>query len=126
MPNSSLGGRLDVPGDRLGAWLERAVSKLLPVAFIAVVQGCGTTALEPWHTEKLTAEFTAGRADEIRSFEDYTQLEEELFLQLDEKVYANAHWHTQCSGLNRYGSLFRPRVDTRTSGGCGSRSSYPP
>lgn len=45
--------------------------------------------LEPWHTEKLTAEFTARRSDEISSFDDYLKLEEELFAQLEEKVYAH-------------------------------------
>jgi alpha-beta hydrolase superfamily lysophospholipase len=82
MPHSLL-------GDHFGVWLGRAVFKLLAVAFIAVAQGCGTPALEPWHTERLTAEFTAGRTDEIRSFDDYRQLEDELFQQLDEKVYAH-------------------------------------
>ncbi len=45
-------------------------------------------SLEPWHTEKLTAEFTARRADEVSTFDDYLKLEDELFAQLDEKVYA--------------------------------------
>ncbi|MGC1955508.1 MAG: alpha/beta fold hydrolase [Gammaproteobacteria bacterium] len=44
--------------------------------------------LAPWHTEKLTAEFTAARAGEIRSFDDYRRLEDELFTQLEEYVYA--------------------------------------
>ena len=75
-------------GDRLDVWLRRAAYTLLSVASIAVAQGCGTPGLEPWHTERLTAEFTADRVDEIRSFEDYRQLEDELFRQLDEEVYA--------------------------------------
>jgi alpha-beta hydrolase superfamily lysophospholipase len=102
MPNS-------LHGDRLDVWLGRAVLKLLSVAFIVVAQGCDTPALEPWHTERLTAEFTAGRTDEIRTFEDYTQLEEELFQQLDEKVYANVATGPQFA-LARYssGSLADP------------------
>ena len=44
--------------------------------------------LAPWHTEELTAEFTAARADEIRTFDDYRRLEHELFAQLEEYVYA--------------------------------------
>jgi len=45
-------------------------------------------SLELWHTQKLSAEFTARRADEVSSFEDYLKLEDELFAQLDEKVHA--------------------------------------
>jgi len=44
--------------------------------------------LMPWHTEKLTEEFTAEMADEIRTFSDYLQLEDRLFAQLEEEVYA--------------------------------------
>ena len=51
-------------------------------------QGCGGPPLESWHTEKLTAEFTAEMADEIRTFADYLQLEDRLFAQLEEEVYA--------------------------------------
>ncbi|MGD9036209.1 MAG: hypothetical protein PVF10_06615, partial [Syntrophobacterales bacterium] len=50
-------------------------------------QGCGGPPLESWHTEKLTAEFTAEMADEIRTFADYIQLEDRLFAQLEEEVY---------------------------------------
>jgi alpha-beta hydrolase superfamily lysophospholipase len=45
-------------------------------------------ALEIWHTEELTAEFTREKADEIRTFDDYRRLEEKLFAQLDEIIYA--------------------------------------
>jgi alpha-beta hydrolase superfamily lysophospholipase len=51
-------------------------------------QGCSGPPLETWHTEKLTAEFTAEMADEIRTFDDYIQLEDRLFTQLEEEVYA--------------------------------------
>ncbi len=44
--------------------------------------------LQLWHTEKLDAEFTAERAKEIRSFDDYRRLEDELFAQLDRQVFA--------------------------------------
>jgi alpha-beta hydrolase superfamily lysophospholipase len=52
------------------------------------IQGCNGPALQPWHTEKLNAEFTAEKADEILSFDDYRRLEEKLFAQLEEEVYA--------------------------------------
>lgn len=44
--------------------------------------------LEIWHTEKLTGDFTAERADEVRSFDDYRRLEDALFAELEEKIYA--------------------------------------
>ena len=53
------------------------------------IQGCSGPALQPWHTEKLDAEFTAEKADEIKSFDDYQRLEDKLFAQLEEQVYAS-------------------------------------
>jgi|APTNR8051073442_1049403.scaffolds.fasta_scaffold04595_7 alpha-beta hydrolase superfamily lysophospholipase len=44
--------------------------------------------LQLWHTVSLDEEFTAERAAEVRTFEDYRQLEDRLFAELDEKVYA--------------------------------------
>ena len=44
--------------------------------------------LEPWHTTRLEAEFTTKRLDEIKTFEDYLRLEEELFEELDREIYA--------------------------------------
>ncbi len=41
-----------------------------------------------WHNENLTEEFTAAKADAIRTYDDYLQLEDRLFAQLEEKVYA--------------------------------------
>ncbi len=54
----------------------------------AALYGCGGVPLEPWHTEKLTEEFTQDKADEVVSFADYLKLEDRLFNELDEKVYA--------------------------------------
>jgi alpha-beta hydrolase superfamily lysophospholipase len=51
------------------------------------IQGCDGPPLKPWHTEKLTEEFTAEMAEEIQTFDDYRQLEDRLFNQLEEKVY---------------------------------------
>jgi alpha-beta hydrolase superfamily lysophospholipase len=53
------------------------------------IQGCSGPALKPWHTEQLRAEFTTRKADEIQSFDDYRQLEDELFAQLEAEVYAH-------------------------------------
>jgi alpha-beta hydrolase superfamily lysophospholipase len=52
------------------------------------IQGCSGPALNPWQTEELNAEFTVEKAGEIRSFEDYRRLEDALFAQLEERVYA--------------------------------------
>lgn len=53
-----------------------------------LLPGCDGPQLQPWHTEVLTAEFTADKVDEVQTFEDYRRLEERLFQQLEEKVYA--------------------------------------
>ena len=53
-----------------------------------ILPGCSSVALRPWHTERLTEEFTTARSDEIQSFDDYRALEDRLFEQLDEEVYA--------------------------------------
>ncbi|MCK8603424.1 alpha/beta hydrolase [Desulfoferrobacter suflitae] len=49
--------------------------------------GRGGPSLEPWHTEALSAEFTAKEVDAVRTFDDYRQLEGKLFAQLEEQVY---------------------------------------
>ena len=60
------------------------------VASVVIIysQGCAGPPLKPWHNEKLTEEYTAAMTDEIRTFDDYRQLEGRLFAQLEEKVYA--------------------------------------
>ena len=45
--------------------------RLVTIALFCSIQGCGGPPLKPWHTEKLTEEFTAAKADEVRSFDDY-------------------------------------------------------
>jgi alpha-beta hydrolase superfamily lysophospholipase len=45
--------------------------------------------LDLWHTVDLTAEFDADRPGEVETFSDYLALEDRLFTELDEKVYAN-------------------------------------
>lgn len=44
--------------------------------------------LQLWHTETLTGEFTAEQANDLRSLDDYMRLEDRLFAQLQEKIYA--------------------------------------
>ena len=44
--------------------------------------------LERWHEVELEMEFSAERASEVESLDDYRRLEDALFRELDEKVYA--------------------------------------
>jgi alpha-beta hydrolase superfamily lysophospholipase len=46
------------------------------------------TAMQSWHTEKFSEEFTAQKTDKIKTFTDYLQLEERLFKQLNDKIYS--------------------------------------
>ncbi len=48
-------------------------------AVLLGLQGRNGPPLEAWHTEHLSAEFTARKADEIRTFDDYLDLEDRLF-----------------------------------------------
>ena len=61
---------------------------ILAGLFVLTLSGCSSVPLNPWHTEKLTEEFTADRSDEVQSFDDYRALEDRLFAQLDQEVYA--------------------------------------
>ena len=74
---------------------------LVMCALIAGVPGCGGRPLKPWHTENLTEEFSADKADEIQTFEDYRKLEDRLFAQLEEKVYTGTPTGPEY-GLVRY------------------------
>lgn len=62
---------------RIPTWLVLLVS----------FTGCSGPPLEPWHTERLREEFAANQAGRVRSFEDYRQLEDRLYAELEEKVY---------------------------------------
>ncbi len=73
---------------RISGYFIRAFWGLVICTFIVCVQGCDGPPLKPWHTEKLTEEYTADMADEIQTFADYRKLEDRLFKQLAEKVYA--------------------------------------
>jgi pimeloyl-ACP methyl ester carboxylesterase len=49
--------------------------------------GCGGSPLQPWHTEKLTSEFTEAKYEDMSTFNKYRKLEDRLFHELEEKVY---------------------------------------
>jgi alpha-beta hydrolase superfamily lysophospholipase len=63
-------------------------SALVALIAVLIVEAWSAPRTDPWHSETLTEEFTAERADEIAGFEDYLELEERVFAELDEKVYA--------------------------------------
>lgn len=92
----------------------RRYSRLLfagTVAVLCLVLWRGSTAtLEPWHTEKLSMEFTAKDRESVLTFAAYRQLEERLFAQLEQKVYLPANIGKGFE-LVRYstGSLADPR-----------------
>lgn len=67
-----------------------AIFPLLAVLLV-FVQGCSSgPSLKPWHTEVLTEEFTAGmvKDGQVRNFDDYLALENRLYKQLDDVIYA--------------------------------------
>ena len=86
------------------------LSGFLMTTMVVSLQGCGGPPLKPWHTEKLTEEFTEDKAGAVKSFDDYLQLESRLFKQLDEKVYQQSETGPEYR-LNRYspGSAADPR-----------------
>ena len=70
--------------------LRRAAERAVAGGLLALmIQGCDESDLQPWHTEDLEQEFTAEMADEVPTFDDYLELEDRLFAELDEKVYAS-------------------------------------
>ena len=85
-------------------------SFLVAAITIVVLQGCSSAELKPWHTEELTEEFTEDKTDEVKTFDDYLALEERLYKQLDEEVYAQGETGPEYK-LDRYspGSAADPR-----------------
>ena len=66
---------------------------------------------QPWHRASLDREFRADRASEIRSIADYRRLEDGLFAQLQDEIYARTGPATE-SPFNRYarGSHSDPEI----------------
>jgi len=82
---------------------------LLAIA-LPLLAGCGGSSLEDWHSAALDEEFSVDKLDEIHSFDEYQRLEERLFQQLDEEVYAQTDTGPEFA-LVRYspGSAADPR-----------------
>ncbi len=90
---------------RLLTYGSLGVLLTLVVVFILYMES--QTDLDAWHRADLDEEFTA--ASGLASFGEYLELEERLFAQLDEAVYANTG-PAGDDGINRYrrGSLSDP------------------
>jgi len=71
----------------LPARIALGIALVLSVLYI---QGCtDDQPLKLWHTEALTEEFTADMADsQVQTFGDYLALEQRLFSQLEDTIYA--------------------------------------
>lgn len=59
--------------------------------------------LMPWHTVRLSEEFTEGKRKSIQTFDQYLRLEERLFKELEQKVYRRVD-RGRGFELNRYSS----------------------
>ena len=68
----------------------RGASLSVLAVFVLYLTACGDAPpLQPWHTEVLSGEFTAEMSpDQVGSFKDYMALEQGLFRELDEQIYA--------------------------------------
>lgn len=75
------------------------------------LSGCSTPQLKPWHTTELTSEFKGGSSSP-QNFKEYLLLEDELFLELKQKVNSRVDTSSEFA-INRFsnGSLSDP--DTR-------------
>lgn len=81
------------------------------LAATLLLHGCAGTSLEKWHDANLSEEFTLRNSAGVQGFDDYLKLEQRLFAQLDEEVYAHTPRATSHS-LVRYssGSAADPRA----------------
>jgi len=66
----------------------RWILALATAGLLFLLAACGGQPLQPWHTAKLSEEFTANEADAVRTFDDYLALEDRLFEELREQVYS--------------------------------------
>ncbi len=64
------------------------VRHLLVAILAAAIAGCGGQSLQPWHSAKLDEEYGPRTRDAVESFADYLALEERLFDELKDSVYA--------------------------------------
>ena len=83
--------------------MTRYEISILLAAAVLGLQGCGSQSLSPWHTEKLTEEYGADDSDQVQTFDDYLQLEDRVFDELEQKVYSQVETGPEY-GLVRFSS----------------------
>jgi hypothetical protein len=54
------------------------------------LSGCDQSELQPRHTHNLSKEYDVGKKAEVQDLDAYLALEDALFLQLDEEIYAHS------------------------------------
>ena len=86
-------------------WSFRKTARFVQACLlVSVMTGCSGPQLHSWHTVDLTEEFTLESIDDgVQSFDDYLLLEDRLFAQLSEEVYATTGTGPE-EILNRYSS----------------------
>jgi alpha-beta hydrolase superfamily lysophospholipase len=82
---------------------------LAALCALPLLSGCDASGLRPWHTEILESEYSADTAAGINSLEEYLQLEDAVFAEMDERIYAHTATGPDAA-LERYskGSLADP------------------
>ena len=95
--------------------LRRVLGRAAVIAVAALLlPGCASQPpLEKWHTVRLEQEYRASDARTVRTFDEYLQLEDRLFAELDAKVYDRVATGP-ADALLRYtrGSASDPQVRT--------------
>ena len=69
--------------------LQSSLLRISAVILLLCIAGCGGASLEPWHSHRLIEEYSAADRGEVNSFDDYLRLEDRLFAELQEDVYAH-------------------------------------
>lgn len=97
---------------KLGFYLVIAgLGFLAGVQLLYVLWALNGPPMHPWHEIELSEEFTADKAEQVRTFADYQALEARLFAQMDEQIYAETAQGPE-EALVRYssGSAADPRA----------------
>ena len=86
----------------------------IPVVLVAFgIVAYGGQPLEPWHTVRLSSEFTAKDIDDVKTFEDYLALEDRLFQEVLDEIYGDVPTGPEFA-LVRYSSGSLSDPETRT------------
>ena len=72
--------------------LQQFITGITVAVLTAGISACSSPVLKPWHTVELDEEFTLEMVTDgrVQTFADYLALEERLFGQLEEKIYADS------------------------------------